>query len=845
MIRLSLRYRPQVLAALGILLGTIYCGPNAVARAGDDGHIPAAARPFFQSHCVDCHGADEQRAKLRLDTLGTDLSDPRIFETWGKVYDQLVTGKMPPQDYDRPPQDEIDALTKQLQKTLHDVSYARQQQRGRVIVRRLNGTEYENTIRGLVGTQVRVKELLPPDDSVDGFDKVSRALNLSATHLLLYQQAAEKAIASAVPLRPPVHFEETRSGREMSDKGPNFRSTLNRTCKLDGDALIFYSRLPRYGLCCTANVPVTGRYRIQMKACAVGNEGKPIAVGYHTFLEDGPVEPLLHEVHEIQPGEPRVYEFEFDLERRRPFVANLLQLANPIAGGKKIEDYAGPGLRVDWLRIEGPIDAFPPPSYKALFDDLPLHPRTVATALAAGAKPPTLGERNEYSWLADPLVPHSDDPKRDSERLLRRFAQRAVRRPASNAWHDRLVQLVHAKLDEGYLFYDAMLFGFKLVLSSPEFLFVNASANVADDGRVVSPQLDDFALAERLSYFLWSNPPDEELLQLAKDGRLASPEVLRSQTERMLDSPRAQNFVHDFVGQWLDLRKIEDTIPDPQLYGEFNDLLLWSMSRETELFFEEVLKNDRPLTEFVHSDWTMLNERLARHYGIEGVAGSEFRKVKLPAEAHRGGVITQASVLKVTADGTRTSPILRGKWVLERIVGQVPPPPPPGVPTIEPDIRGATTIRQQLEKHRALASCASCHKQIDPPGFALETYDPIGNWREFYRVTVRPEPRAMPVEIGAVNARPIYRGPDVEKGFQMSDGRSFANIDEYKQILLGDKDQLARNLAEKLIVYSTGGEIQFADREVVEQIVDAVRNKHYGFRSLIHEVVQSRVFRNK
>jgi hypothetical protein len=270
--------------------------------------------------------------------------------------------------------------------------------------------------------------------------------------------------------------------------------------------------------------------------------------------------------------------------------------------------------------------------------------------------------------------------------------------------------------------------------------------------------------------------------------------------------------------------------------------LLWSMPRESHLVFEEILKHDRSLLEFVAADWSMLNARLATHYGIPGVQGNDFRKVALPEGSHRGGVLTQAAVLKVTADGTRTSPVLRGKWVLEKIIGQPPAPPPPDVPAIEPDIRGATTIRQQLNRHRAIASCASCHKQIDPPGFALEAFDPIGSYRDFYRSTSGDRKSILPVSF---RGRPIYRGPNVEQGGETHDGQTFKNIDEYKQLLLQDKDQLARNLTEKLLVYATGGEIQFADREVVEQIIAVIREKNYGFRTLIHEIVQSRVFLNK
>jgi hypothetical protein len=312
--------------------------------------------------------------------------------------------------------------------------------------------------------------------------------------------------------------------------------------------------------------------------------------------------------------------------------------------------------------------------------------------------------------------------------------------------------------------------------------------------------------------------------------------------ERLLDDPRAHRFTENFTGQWLDLRKIDATIPDPRLYGDFDGVLFWSMPRESHLVFEEILKHDRSLLEFVAADWSMLNGRLAAHYGIPGVEGNDFRKVALPKGSHRGGVLTQAAVLKVTADGTRTSPVLRGKWVLEKIVGRPPAPPPPDVPAIEPDIRGATTIRQQLDRHRAIASCAACHVHIDPPGFALETFDPIGGYRDFYRATIGDRKSILPVSF---RGRPIYRGPDVEQGGETHDGQTFKDIDDYKRILLRDKDQLARNLTEKLLIYSTGGDIQFADREVVEQIVAAIREKNYGFRTLIHEVVQSRIFLNK
>ena len=313
---------------------------------------------------------------------------------------------------------------------------------------------------------------------------------------------------------------------------------------------------------------------------------------------------------------------------------------------------------------------------------------------------------------------------------MRGFLPRAFRRSISDDDMRPYLELVGTALDEGQPFEQAMRAGLKMALCSPRFLFLTERPG----------KLDDFALASRLSYFLWSSMPDEELLEAARRGGLAQPDVLHGQVERMLKSPRAAAFTENFLGQWLNLRQINFTTPDKQLYPEFDDLLEWSMVRETHLFFEELLRHDLSVLNFVDSDFTMLNERLARHYGIAGVLGLEFRKVALRPEYHRGGVLTQGSVLKVTANGTTTSPVVRGVWVLDRILDKPPKPPPADVPKVEPDIRGATTIREQLAKHREIASCASCHKQIDPPGYALENYDPIGGWRERYRAKARGSP---------------------------------------------------------------------------------------------------------
>jgi len=820
---------------------------GAAVQSATPATFEGKVKPLLEDHCYDCHGEETHKAGLRLDTLSTDLHDAKAAATWVHVFDKLLAGEMPPKSRDRPPQAVVAGAEQFLYLQLRAASLERQQKEGRVVVRRLNGTEYENTIRDLTGTNVSLKEMLPEDNTTAGFDNVSSGLDLSATHLLLYQAAAEKATQSVIPVSPPLPFSDTRTGLEMTKKGPNFNQTLGHSCKLEGDSLIFYSKLPRYGLCMTTTVPSAGRYKIQMSTCAVGAEGKAIPAGFMTVQESGREAPILKEVREIPAGKPAVIEFEFDLARHQAFAVNLLTNWDIRGFKKPIDEYTGPGLRVDWIKIEGPIDAFPPPSYANLFAGVPLNPKSVVKAEAAGQKPPKINERRpEPQWFADPLVPDSTDPKPDAERLIRAFLPRAFRRPVSEEVQKHYVQKVIDKLDQKYTFFDAMMYGYKLILSSPDFLFLtDAPPNgVNAQGDLSTPKLGDYSLAERLSYFLWSSMPDAELLASARKGELSKPAILHAQVERMLNSPKSHRFTENFTGQWLDLRKIDFTIPDPTLFSDFDSLLLWSMPRESELFFEEVVHNDLSLLNFVDSDWTIINERLAALYGIPGVTGNTFRKVKLPPGCHRGGVMTQASVLKVTADGTRTSPVLRGKWILDRVIGKPPEPPPPDVPAIEPDIRGATTIRKQLDKHRHTPACATCHTRIDPPGFALENFDPIGNWRDFYRVTTRNK-GAQPLSLPYNGGRGVYRGLDVEQGSETPDGKPFRDIDDYKKILLADKDQLARSLTQKLMIYATGADIQFADREVVEQILKDIRGKNYGFRTLIHEIVQSRVFLNK
>ena len=350
-------------------------------------------------------------------------------------------------------------------------------------------------------------------------------------------------------------------------------------------------------------------------------------------------------------------------------------------------------------------------------------------------------------------------------------------------------------------------------------------------------------LASRLSYFLWSSTPDRELLQLAGDDRLHDQNVLRQQVERLLRDPRSRAFKQNFTGQWLGLRDIDFTAPDERLYPEFDELLKISMVAETEAFFQEILDKNLSVLNFIDSDFVMVNERLAAHYGIDGVQGQMIRKVMLPEESVRGGVMTQGSVLKVTANGTNTSPVLRGAWVMENLLGASPSVPPPNVPAVEPDTRGATTLRQQLAKHRDQASCAICHDKIDPPGFALESFNAIGGWRENYRTTgvgQRPALRRAPFTFNYVR----YKiGPQVDSSGLTVDQTPFGDVRDFKAWVLRDPTAVVNGLTRKLMTYALGRRVGFADREEIQQLTQESRQKGYGFRDLVHSIVQSEMFR--
>lgn len=799
---------------------------------------PDWLREFVGRHCVDCHGPTTAEANLRLDDQAFDLANDRDLATWIRVHDRVAAGEMPPAEAAQPTPEQRKALGSRLDAVLHEASRGRQRAEGRVALRRLSRSQHENTLNDLLGISISLGDVLPDDGSVAGFDSVSEALDTSSAHLLRFQEAADMALDAAIATRPPKQLAFRVTGKEATERHHGFRELLGKCVRLDGERLHVYIKLPRHISLQSAETPMRGRYRLKLVAQAVNTGDRPLPLEVQVVQANDRAESKTLATLDLPSEQPGVFELETMLDRHDTILINGWQLADSIRDRLKdqpLETYTGPGFSLEAMELEGPLEEFPPPSHKRLFGDLPLEPASVVGAKRAGKQQPQIPEnRRDDDWRHDPLIPVSYDRLADGQRLLRDFLPRANRRPPDEATLAASVAFFEARLDEGSEFHSALRSTYKAILSSPHFFYFREKPG----------PLDDHALAARLSYFLWSTLPDEELSSLAGRGELHKPAVLRAQVERLLADDRSQRFIENFTGQWLELRKIDATTPDPGLYGEFDPFLQWSMVQETKLFFREMLRHDLGVAEVVHSDWTMLNARLAQHYGIEGVKGGAFRRVSLPPESHRGGVLTHASVLKVTADGTKTSPIVRGRWVLEKILGTPPAPPPPGIPAIEPDIRGATTIRQQLAKHQSIAACAACHKQIDPPGFALESFDVIGGWRDFYRSSDHAHSRGL-VPLPNYPERQVWRGPDVEVGGTTAEGREFRTVDDYKALLLENKEQLARNLARQLLVFATGADVQYADRREVQAIVARARGRNYGLRSLVHEVTQSPVFLEK
>jgi mono/diheme cytochrome c family protein len=766
------------------------------AEVADD----TALRAFATKHCFACHGADQQESELRLDTLAPTIADGETAAAWARVLERVESGEMPPADRPQPTPEELRDVTATLRARLQE---ARRQRLWNVAgrgARRLNRAEYQNSVNELLGTDLDLAKYLPEDGSIGGFDKVGKGLSISPVLVERYLEAADAALRFALADSPKMPT--TTKRYTLWDCGTARRTfTRNGIFAEREDAVVVWYTNDKFFYIEPFTAPVRGKYRIRMSAyaCGIKDHREPVDRPVQLALHGGHFRPTGRKAHlidffDMKWEQPEVYEavdlldegdtFKITIAGRPPKTFNLLE-------------FAGPALAVQWVDIEGPLDD--------------------------GA-----AERRRKLLYAD-VDPARGTPA-DADKLLERFIRRAFRRPVTEADLKPYLTVMRQQFALGANFRTSLAVGMQTVLCAPEFLFLDER-----------PEIDDDAIASRLSYFLWSSPPDAVLRTLAEEQKLRDPQVRREQVERMLSDPKGQDFTRRFLDGWLDLKKIDFTTPDRDLYPEFDEPLRQAMLQETRLFFDELLRHDLSVTNVVDSDFAMVNERLARHYGLDGVRGHAFRKVRLPAGSVRGGLLTQAAVLKVTADGTVTSPVLRGVWLLDKILGRPVPPPPPGVPGVEPDIRGATTMREQLAKHRQQASCASCHAKIDPPGFALEGFDPIGGVRERYRVMKPGEP---PIRVGGEPVK-YTLGTPVDAGDVMPDGRRFADVVEFKRLLLAEPRGLAENFVQKLLIYALGREPDLFDREALREVVARAEPGGYGLRSLLKELVADDVFASR
>ncbi len=777
---------------------------------GTDVDAESVAPKFLAKYCLDCHaGTEKEVPDLNSISWEVDANDQR--DEWLKIREQIANGIMPPKEESQPTTEERQTVVQWIEDRVVAVDQERYATSGRVPLRRLSRIEYENTIRDLMAVEVDLSDLLPDDNASDGFTNNAEALHVSSFLLDNYLAAADRVLDAAIangskPYTINKRF-DIRNESTVKPKGSVYRHE-------DDGVAVFSSWV-------SANIQVTlwqfntrgrGRYRFKISAYGIQTD-KPVTFHVKAGPMNAAAQQYLIGYFTVPPNEPKVIEFVETMESNLTIRIVVEGLGVTPTQVEKIgaENYTGPGLLIQHVDVEGPIiESWPPESHKRLFGDLKL------------VRQSNNEDRREVV---------SESPSEDARAILNRFAKRAFRRSITEQEIQPYVDRFERLRQQGRSFEDSIRVALKGILLAPDFLFL----------REMPGKLDDFALANRLSYYLWSSMPDDQLLELAEQGKLRDHETMHQQVERMLIDSKSVAFRKNFVRQWLGLNAIDDTLPDAMLYPEYDDMLKVSMLQEVDLFFEEILNHDLSIANFIDSDFTYLNGRLAKHYGIPGVPdGMDFQKVQLSKDSHRGGVLTMGAVLKVSANGTTTSPIIRGNWILNRILGSPPPKPPENIEAVEPDIRGATTIRNQLAKHRDFPECAGCHSIIDPHGFALENYDVIGGWRENYRSLGDGQP-------AVVDGRKMryMHGPAVEVADVLADGEKFNSIEEYKQLLLSDQDALAEALASKLISYATGATAGLADRDSVRSIVELSRVKNFGLRTMVHAVVDTPAFQMK
>jgi hypothetical protein len=789
---------PFILCAMMLLLSRV----SAADETAPD--FARAGRPFLEKHCLGCHSGEKPKAELSLDVFRDSASVVRQRKVWDHVLEMIHAGEMPPKQRPRPAVADVDAFTLHVKAVFDYADRTAKPDPGRVTMRRLNRTEYKNTIRDLIGVDFDPTADFPSDDIGHGFDNIGDVLTLSPVLMERYLAAAESIASQAIvpnPQAPPKRHLSTRYTEPASANVPlegNFRVLAT-----DGTSPLAAGPI---------NTPYMwddgGEYIFRTRLYAKTGNGQPLRVAVLVHGKDLPQVSSDDELAKLSGFVLRPTKIlgTFEVKADKPENAQVLEVRMPPMPGrhrmvvgimKPAEGQPPAKLYVEYLALEGPLDTRPAS-----------HRRLLACS--------------------------PDKPQAEQTReVLRRFVTRAYRRPPTRDELERLAKLVEEAQAAGEKWEAGIQLAVQATLCSPKFLF-----RAELDDRPQSPDarsLDEFQLASRLSYFLWSTMPDDELLSLAEKKQLTA--NLDRQVRRMLADPKSSALVRNFAMQWLQIQRLEWIAPDAQLFPTFNDKLRASMLQETELFFESVMREDRSILDLVDADYTFLNEPLARHYGIadtngnalgqkpqrpggQPIRGDQFLRVSLQ-DRSRGGLLTQASVLTVTSNPTRTSPVKRGRWVLEQILGAPPPPPPPNVPELPSDERAVAggSLRQRLEVHRKNPSCANCHAKMDPIGFALENFNAVGAFR---------------TKDGAF---------DIDASGEFADGAKFQGPEDLKTIIQGKSDLFARCLAEKMLIYALGRGLEYYDRPTVERIVQAVAANDYKFSALVIEIVKSDPFR--
>jgi mono/diheme cytochrome c family protein len=760
---------------------------------------PAFAKtvqPFLAKHCVTCHNGKKTSGEVRLDAFVDESSLVKNLATIDKAAAVLRQRTMPPKKQPQPSAEELQPVLAWLLAFANRHAHA---DADRVVIRRLNRTEYNNTVRDLLGVDFRPGDDFPADVPGHGFDNSGGVLTVSPVLVEKYLAAAEKVARAAVfgleAMRPERTPHQPFFTADAFSKNKTPKHVYDETGMSLPSALHVVQRFP-----------ADGEYVFRAVMRGVRPAGSnPIELG---FWIDGKM------VHEAKLDVPTKL-----VEGRQPGEINGLwaEFRAPMTAGEH-------WLSVTLLRMfEGLPPSYkgpkPAPDIKVALKDV--NPKGAGANRAVDAFfPMYLDVVGPHQQVLGPskaalakLFPAGKRDASAARQIVGDLARRAYRRPVTGREIDHLAGLVAMVQKDGESFEEGLCLAIEQMLISPHFLFrVEKPAKIA--GERISPH----ELATRLSYFLWSSMPDDELMHCAHQGNLHEPAVLETQVRRMLKDAKASALVENFGGQWLQTRALESHTPDRIKYFEFTEYTRMSLKKETDLFFEHILREDRSILDFLDGNYTFLNERLADFYKVPGVKGHAFRKVDLTGTP-RGGVLTHGSVLAVSSYANRTSPVLRGRWILENILNTPPPAPPPDVPSLDEETVGKTiSIREQFEQHRSNAACASCHARLDPLGFALEHFDAIGAWRD--------NDGKFPIETAG----------------SLPDGRSFKGHEDLRSILKADAPAFAACLADKMLTYALGRGLDRADKKTVQAIAEEVSRRDYRFSSLVLGVVQSPLF---